>query len=233
MPKCGIYKFTNKINGKIYIGQSIDITARKRSHINDAYCKGKDSNCPFHQAIIKYGENGFNFEIIEECPKELLNEREKYWIQYYNSYHNGYNASPGGDNCGERSDGRALLLYDLEGNFIKETYNIASTARELGVSYQTVYQLLQGARKSTKGFQIKYKESEDFPKTIEPYNSRQGGSFVVLQLDKNDNILNEYKSVNEAARQTGCDCSTISKVCRGKLKTHGGFKWKYKEVENI
>ena len=231
MPKCGIYKFTNKINGKIYIGQSIDINARKRSHINDAYCKGKDSNCPFHQAIIKYGENGFNFEIIEECPKELLNEREKYWIQYYNSYHNGYNASPGGDNCGERSDGRALLLYDLEGNFVKETYNIASTARELGVGYQTVYQLLQGARKSTKGFQIKYKESEDFPKTIEPYNSRQGGSFVVLQLDKNDNILNEYKSVNEAARQTGCDCSTISKVCRGKLKTHGGFKWKYKEVE--
>ena len=233
MPKCGIYKFTNKINGKIYIGQSIDINARKRSHINDAYCKGKDSNCPFHQAIIKYSENGFNFEIIEECPKELLNEREKYWIQYYNSYHNGYNASPGGDNCGERSDGRALLLYDLEGNFVKETYNIASTARELGVGYQTVYQLLQGARKSTKGFQIKYKESEDFPKTIEPYNSRQGGSFVVLQLDKNDNILNEYKSVNEAARQTGCDCSTISKVCRGKLKTHGGFKWKYKEVENI
>ena len=233
MPKCGIYKFTNKINGKIYIGQSIDINARKRSHINDAYCKGKDSNCPFHQAIIKYGENGFNFEIIEECPKELLNEREKYWIQYYNSYHNGYNASPGGDNCGERSDGRALLLYDLEGNFVKETYNIASTARELGVGYQTVYQLLQGTRKSTKGFQIKYKESEDFPKTIEPYNSRQGGSFVVLQLDKNDNVLNEYKSVNEAARQTGCDCSTISKVCRGKLKTHGGFKWKYKEVENI
>lgn len=233
MPKCGIYKFTNKINGKIYIGQSIDINARKRSHINDAYCQGKDSNCPFHQAIIKYGENGFNFEIIEECPKELLNEREKYWIQYYNSYHNGYNASPGGDNCGERSDGRALLLYDLEGNFVKETDNIASTARELGVGYQTVYQLLQGTRKSTKGFQIKYKESEDFPKTIEPYNSRQGGSFVVLQLDKNDNILNEYKSVNEAARQTGCDCSTISKVCRGKLKTHGGFKWKYKEVENI
>lgn len=232
MPKCGIYKFTNKINGKIYIGQSIDISARKRSHINDAYCKGKDSNCPFHQAIIKYGENGFNFEIIEECPKELLNEREKYWIQYYNSYRNGYNASPGGDNCGERSDGRALLLYDLEGNFVKEMYNIASTARELGVGYQTVYQLLQGTRKSTKGFQIKYKESDDFPKTIEPYNSRQGGSFVVLQLDKNDNILNEYKSVNEAARQTGCDCSTISKVCRGKLKTHGGFKWKYKEVEN-
>ena len=50
MPKCGIYKFTNKINGHIYIGQSTDISARRRSHINDAYCRGKDSNSPFHKA---------------------------------------------------------------------------------------------------------------------------------------------------------------------------------------
>ena len=232
MPKCGIYKFTNKLNGNIYIGQSTDISARRRSHFNDAYSHGKDSTCPFHQAIIKYGEDGFDFEILEECSKELLNERERYWIEYYDSYRHGYNASPGGDNCGERSDGRPLLLYDLDGNFIKEMCNIASTARELGVHYQTVYQVIQGIRKSVKNYQIKRKESDDFPKKIAPYNSKQGGAYTVLQLDKNDNILNEYNSVNEAARQTGCDCSTISKVCRGKLKTHGGFKWKYKEVDN-
>lgn len=232
MPKCGIYKFTNKFNGNIYIGQSIDISARKRTHINDAYCHGKDSNCPFHRAIIKYGEDGFDFEILEECPKELLNEREKYWIEYYDSYHHGYNASPGGDNCRERSDGRPLLLYDLDGNFVKEICNIASTARELGVHYGTVYQVIQGNRKSVKSYQIKYKESNDFPKKITPYNSKQGGAYTVLQLDKDNNILNEYNSVNEAARQTGCDCSTISKVCRGKLKTHGGFKWKYKEADS-
>ena len=231
MPKCGIYKFINKENGNIYIGQSQNITARKRSHINDALSHGKNSSCPLHRAILKYGEEGFDFEIVEECPRELLNERERYWIEYYDSYHNGYNASPGGDNCGERSDGCPLLLYDLDGNFIKEICNIATTARELGVHYGTVYQVIQGIRKSVKGYQIKRKESEEFPKKIDAYNSRQGGSYIVLQLDKDDNILNEYKSVNEAARQTGCDCSTISKVCRGKLKTHGGFKWKYKEVD--
>lgn len=231
MPKCGIYKYTNKINGKIYIGQSSDITARKSSHRNQSLYGGKDMNCPFHLAINKYGIDNFDFEIIEECDKSLLNEREQYWIEYYDSYNNGYNATTGGDHC-EKETGRPLLLYDYDGNFIKEIHNIAATARELGVSYGTVYGVLEGDRKSTKGFQIKYKESDDFPKKIEPYNSRQGGSYIVLQLDKDDNILNEYKSVNEAARQTGCDCSTISKVCRGKLKTHGGFKWKYKEVDN-
>lgn len=232
MPKCGIYKFTNKLNGNIYIGQSTDISARRRSHVNDAYCRGKDSNCPFHQAIIKYGEDGFDFEILEECSKELLNERERYWIEYYDSYHHGYNASPGGDNCGERSDGRPLLLYDLNGNFVREICNIASTARELGVHYGTVYQVIQGIRKSVKNYQIKRKESDDFPKKIAPYNSKQGGAYTVLQLDKDNNILNEYNSVNEAARQTGCDSSAISKVCRGKLRTTGGFKWKYKEVDD-
>ena len=70
----------------------------------------------------------FDFEILEECSKELLNEREKYWIEYYDSYHHGYNASPGGDNCGERSDGRPLLLYDLNGNFVfQEIKNYLNT----------------------------------------------------------------------------------------------------------
>ena len=231
MPKCGIYKYTNKINGKIYIGQSSDIIARKSSHRNQSLYGGKDMNCPFHLAIKKYGIDNFDFEIIEECDKSLLNEREQYWIEYYNSYNNGYNATTSGNHC-EKETGRPLLLYDYDGNFIKEIHNIAATARELGVSYGTVYGVLEGDRKSTKNFQIKYKETDDFPKKIAPYKSRQGGAYIVLQLDKNDNILNEYKSVNEAARQTGCDSSAISKVCRGKLRTTGGFKWKYKEVDD-
>mgnify|MGYP003543343289 CR=1 FL=1 len=92
------------------------------------------------------------------------------------------------------------ILYNLDGNFVKEMCNIASTARELGVHYGTVYQVIQGKRKSVKNYQIKRKESDDFSKKIAPYNSKQGGAYTVLQLDKDDNILNEYKSVNEAAR---------------------------------
>ena len=231
MAICGIYKYTNNINGNVYIGQSQDITARKNSHKNDALYGGKDENSPFHRAIRKYGIENFSFEILEECDKKDLNEREKYWINFYNSYHKGYNATSGGDHC-EKEEGRPVLLYDLNGNFIKEIHNIAATARELNVSYNTVYNVLKEERKSTKGYQIRYKENDNFPNKINPYISRQGGSYVVLQLDKNNNILNEYKSVNEAARQTGCDSSAISKVCRGKLKTTGGFKWKYKEVDD-
>jgi group I intron endonuclease len=58
----GIYKITNKINGKVYIGQSINIERRWKEHISD-----KRKNSLIHLAIEKYGEKNFNFEIIEEC----------------------------------------------------------------------------------------------------------------------------------------------------------------------
>ena len=93
----GIYKITNIINDKSYIGQSINIQKRFGEHRSASKCE-KDSSYNFHihQAIRKYGLDNFFFEILEECPKEKLLEREIYWIDYYNSYKNGYNMNLGG-----------------------------------------------------------------------------------------------------------------------------------------
>lgn len=91
----GIYKFTNQLNNKSYIGQSIDIEKRKREHLRNAYNYNLDNS--FYQALRKYGIINFSFEILEECEKERLNEREIYWIQYYDTYKKGYNMTPGGD----------------------------------------------------------------------------------------------------------------------------------------
>lgn len=92
---CGIYKITNKVNGKVYIGQSRDIEKRWKEHKRAA-----DLNCPLlYKAINKYGVENFSFEIQEICTEDLLNDREIYWIKYYNScvfFDNGY-----GYNCNE------------------------------------------------------------------------------------------------------------------------------------
>ena len=80
---CGIYKITNKINNKIYIGQSINIQQRFYTHCSDALTK-QDNNY-FHNAIRKYGKENFYIEIIEECLEEELNNKEIYWIKYYNA----------------------------------------------------------------------------------------------------------------------------------------------------
>jgi group I intron endonuclease len=96
----GIYKFTNKINNKSYIGQSVNIANRVQDHFYRAfynYHTNREYDKAFYRALRKYGKENFNFEILEECSKEDLNEREKYWIKYYNSYENGYNETIGGD----------------------------------------------------------------------------------------------------------------------------------------
>ena len=129
----GIYKYENKINHKCYIGQSIDIERRQYNHKSSVYNdKANDYNSQFHQAVRKYGFDNFNYEIIatlspEEYSKELLDQMEKFFINYYNSYTNGYNATPGGDENPNRSqigskNGRALLNEE-DVRYIRECYN--------------------------------------------------------------------------------------------------------------
>ena len=94
----GIYKITNKINGNAYIGLSVNIKKRWKAHIERSRnIHDKEYEKVLYRAFRKYGIENFSFEIIEECPKEKLKEREIYWISYYDTYKNGYNATPGGD----------------------------------------------------------------------------------------------------------------------------------------
>lgn len=90
----GIYCFTNKINNKKYIGQSINIEKRFLEHFNHSKNPNANGyNSKFYRALRKYGIDNFDFEIIEELPYESLNERETFWITYYDSYNNGYNST--------------------------------------------------------------------------------------------------------------------------------------------
>lgn len=94
----GIYKITNLINGKIYIGQSVNINKRWNDEKRRAFdTTDKSYEYPLNRAIRKYGIENFSFEIQEECTRENLNEREKYWIHYYDSFFNGYNQTLGGE----------------------------------------------------------------------------------------------------------------------------------------
>lgn len=92
----GIYKITNQINGKVYIGQSVNIKERWRRHRTAV---NENTNLPLYRAIQKYGLENFTFEVIEECLKKELDEKEIYWIKYYNSINpeRGYNLSLGGN----------------------------------------------------------------------------------------------------------------------------------------
>ena len=88
----GIYKITNKITNKSYVGQSNDIKRRFQEHCN----KGKTSRIPLDQDILQLGSDNFYLEVLEECSVEELNEKETYWITKLNTVNNGYNQNYGG-----------------------------------------------------------------------------------------------------------------------------------------
>ena len=89
-----IYKITNQLNNKCYIGQTTDYKRRFQEHKNLGY--SIEENKLLYYAIKKYGIENFSFEVIEDKTSKY-NEREKYWIQYYDSFENGYNMTEGGE----------------------------------------------------------------------------------------------------------------------------------------
>lgn len=98
-----IYKITNQINKKIYIGKTIfSITHRFNQHLWESFnskCSGY--NFILHKAIQKYGKENFSFKIIELCSQEQLNTQEIYYIEKFNTYFgDGYNCTQGGQDCG-------------------------------------------------------------------------------------------------------------------------------------
>lgn len=86
----GIYKIENLINHKVYVGQSVNIKHRwfcHRRHLDN----NTHTNFHLQKAWNKYGSENFKFEIIENCEKEFLNDRETYWNNYYSSLNGTYN----------------------------------------------------------------------------------------------------------------------------------------------
>lgn len=92
---CGIYKITCLSNDKAYIGQSVDIKERFRSHIKTSLSYGNSTN-KLYQEMKKYKPSNFLFEILEIVPRESLNERETYWINFYKTKEFGLNKTAGG-----------------------------------------------------------------------------------------------------------------------------------------
>lgn len=166
-----IYCAINITNDKKYIGQTTrELKRRRGEHIAQA---NNGSELAIHQAIRKYGEENFEWSIIDQAyGQKDLDDKEVYWIDYYDTYKlGGYNMSLGGQfnlsDCPEEMSamrgGRDFLVYDMDGNFIKETMSQTEFANEIGVCVGTVNNVLLGIKSSTRGYVLFFKEdfSED------------------------------------------------------------------------
>ena len=154
---CGIYKIENKINGKVYIGQSTNIEQRWKGHINKSFCeKDSEYESPLHRAIRKYEKENFEFTIIEECSPSELNQKECYWIKRYNSLHAGYNRTSGGEKP-------EIMYRKLNQNKIDEIVNLLKntklTQKEIAKKYNVCASLISHINTGTWGYKQKVNET--------------------------------------------------------------------------
>lgn len=203
-----IYKITNQINGKIYIGKTLKtIPERWKEHCLD-YKKERCEKRPLYDAMNKYGVKNFTIEEVEECLPDVLNDREVYWIEQYGSFKYGYNATKGGD-------GKHYADYDLIYNLYKEGKNLIEISRILNYSEDTI-------SKALNNFNISHEKRVK--------QSRNYCRKSVLMIDKEtDKILKIFASIKEAGEFLNIPRSRqhITEVCKGKRKTAYGYKWKF------
>lgn len=212
-----IYKITNNINNKIYIGKTVGtVEKRWKEHIKD-YKKRTCEKRPLYRAMNKYGVECFSIEIVEEVKDQtLLNDRERFWIEYFGSFKNGYNATTGGD-------GKSYIDYDLVVATYRETQSEIKTAEIMNIHPSTVRYILKAKKEPTL--------------TKLEANLKATGK-IVNQYTKEGQYIQSFPSARSAAESLGKTTATsngasshITDVCRGKRQTAYGFKWKF--AENI
>lgn len=234
----GIYKFENKINHKIYIGQANNLSQRYKKHKNNINDISHQEI--FYRALRKYGWDNFEYEILEEFydyDKERLNKLEIYYIKKYNSLNpNGYNMTKGGHFSSENIK-VPIRQYSLEGKFLKEYESISEIIRQLNLSTTSeIILCCKGKRNQSAGFQWRYAK-DNIEELDDIFNKCFITNTPILQYDIYGNFIKEYSSLEEACKVTNLNKSSLCQALKHKNNIAYNFQWRYKNdntpVENL
>lgn len=225
----GIYKWTNKINNKIYIGQSVCIENRSSQHLSRAFCPtSNEYNSLLHQAFREFGIENFQFDIIEQCTIEELNNKEKYYIKLYNSIEpNGYNRTKGGQcwsNTGhlfEENDIRAII------DELRSTNKFCTEiADEWGCSPELIKAINSGweYHLDNENYPIRKQEQITQIKKQQGWFTNQNNPSRILtdEVVKNiiDDLINTKISIIELSKKYDISTDQISRINMGKIWLH-------------
>ena len=242
-----IYKRTNKINGKVYIGQTIDERRRQLSwnNINKRYSGPK-----IDRARRKYGVENFDYKVLKEIIvfndenflKKELNRLEIYYIQEYKSFNDrfGYNLTLGGVGNGYVIKNKQsyininVVQLSLVGNLIKIWKDVYSIPKELGLKTFNILDCCNGGIKTYKKYIWMF--LEDYELFNKDLSLIKRSMYGVIQLSINGDFIKEWKSAREAGNNLNISSSGITRSCRNSNKSilvYGNFRWVFKlDYEN-
>jgi group I intron endonuclease len=220
----GIYKIINPLN-KIYIGKSNNI---KKRQMHYKYYNYSSMGVKIKNSIKKYGWEQHMFEIIEECSLENLNEKEIYWIKFYNSTNTktGLNVGIGGEG-GNITEKTKQKMSKTWRNKSKDELKLINEKRSLGNKGKNKP---NAGRKTYTEEQKKILGKRTYYLT-EDFKNKCRSS--ILMFDKQENFIQEFISVEEAAKHIGKSGALISNCALGNIKTAGGYIFKYKDFTKI
>jgi group I intron endonuclease len=234
-----IYKVTNLINGKIYIGLTKQkLERRKKQHELHSL---KKPLMVLHYAIKKYGKENFQWEIIKECNDfQELNRFERIFINQYNSTNIkiGYNRTAGGENPVMTEQTRKKMSKSQT-----RRYKDPVIKQQWGELMKNVYKNNPISEETKRKIGLKNKvKTKKYWKNLNPTKFLQRKKILIeiqkmaakkrmkkiIQLDKNGCFIKEWESIAEASKELNINPTAISLVLRNKHKTSGGFLWEYK-----
>lgn len=195
----GIYAIKNKINGKQYIGSTVDFKLRWKRHLNRLN-DGNHHSRYLQMSWQKHGADNFEFIVLEHVSqKENLLEREQWWMDNRESSYNiaKFAGRPTGVKKSPEELARRKFTQGGDNHWSKRKKYTEESKRKMSESQKKLY---------ASGYQ-------------HPGNKR------VWQCDKEGSLIKVWKSLAEAARGTDVCGSAITHCIKGINKTAGGFKW--------
>lgn len=207
-----IYKSTNQVNDKIYIGSTTSsLKQRKLDHQERA---NRTELGKFYEAIHTYGADSFTWETIDTAEDvDELAYKEQQYIAEFKANENGYNSDCGG------GFKKSVYQYCIEtGKQLRKFDSLEEAANATDTSRSNISTACLGHSKTAKNFYWSYLDKEE-------YKTADMRFKCVTQKTINGEFIHEFKSIAEASRQTGISKSGIAKTVRGEQVQAGGFLW--------
>ncbi|HSH24238.1 MAG TPA: GIY-YIG nuclease family protein, partial [Massilibacterium sp.] len=244
-----IYSAKNKINGKRYIGQTTQVLYKRKSkHKFDA--KRYGDKYPLYKAINEDGWDNFEWEVLEELndniSQEELDERECYWIEYYNSVNEGYNCQVGGQSgyyhtdetkeliskglneywANNENEKKQYIIKNIKGDTKETVSNITQWCIDNDCSLQCMMRVANGWARQHKGYiiehvdeQLKLNAEENRKRDSKASGTSLRHSTIKMKNRDTGEVV-EVSNINLWCKENGLSKSAISLVAKGYRKSH-------------